>query len=94
MTLEEELQQWIKNYDTVKTYLQAAFRFKNEDAIDEFSKRLITTQRQIAEIVEELEEKSKSDPDNTIGTSINPRIEASQDTPVYLNCPHGIPRDE
>ncbi len=85
MTLQEELSQWIKNYEVVKTYLSAAFLFKNEDAVDEFGKRLITTQRQIAEIIAELEKDGNTNSNNTVGTSISPSVKARKDSTLNLN---------
>lgn len=60
MTKREELNQWIKNYDVIKEQLQIAFYWKNQQCIDELSERLITTQRQIAELVSELEKQSSA----------------------------------
>lgn len=51
MSANAELKQWIKNYDQLKEELKAAFYFGNEEMIDDLSKRLITTQRMIAECV-------------------------------------------
>ena len=87
MTLREELTQWIKNYDVLTGRLTLAFKFKNKREIDDLSKRIVLTQRQIAEVAIILEKKSNPDAYNTVGTTISPCVDISEYPSLNLDSP-------
>ena len=89
MTLREELQQWIKNYDVLTERLSAAFKFKNKLEIDSLSKRIVLTQRQIAEVAITLEKNSNPDAYNTVGTTVSSCVDISKYPSLNLNCVDG-----
>jgi hypothetical protein len=90
----EELTHWINTYDRLKNELKAAFRFHNRKMIDDLSKRLIVTQRMIAETVCELKKDGNADTGNAVGSAVSPSVNIAKNSPLYLNCPHGLPRGD
>lgn len=82
MTLRKELKQWIKNYDSLIEPLTIAFKFNNKQEIDSLSKRLITTQRQITEVVMALEKNSNPGANNVIRPSVDTDVNITEYTPL------------
>lgn len=78
--LQQELSLWIKNYDTLKVELQAAYRFKNKEAIDDISSRLIMTQRQISEVVSLLEKQGNRNADSPITLSVGSGVDITKNS--------------
>lgn len=80
MSANAELKQWIRNYDQLKEELKAAFYFGNQEMIDDLSKRLITTQRMIAEIVASEKDKNANASGSAVGlhATVSPDVKVSK----------------
>lgn len=89
MELTKELDQWLDNYDKLLNEMRAAYIFKNKEAIDDLSKRILNTQVQIAICTKRLKEQGYAYSKTTIGSCVRANIDIGEDSPVDLGCPDG-----
>ena len=92
MTLKQEQKQWLYNYRLLLNQLENAYRTKNKEAIDDLGNRILATQVQIAMVTLQLEENGNTGTDNTVSSTINSSVDITNNPPIYLNCPRGVPR--
>lgn len=89
LTTKQELKQWMRNYELIKIDLRAAYYFRNQAAVDQLSKRLMTTESQIAQLNVRLEEERNANANNAVGSAISSDVEISDDSPLHLGSPDG-----
>lgn len=78
LTLIEEYNQWLDNYDILLNQLRAAYRFKNKRAINDINKRVLNTQVQISMCARALKKQGYADPCYTVSPSIGGHIQFPQ----------------
>jgi hypothetical protein len=91
MTKIQELNQWIVNYEQIKVELQAAFRFKNQRAVDDLSKRLLNTESMIARLVVDLKKNGNGKPYGAVSASVNTGVDIPEHAALHtkLGSPVG-----
>lgn len=75
MTLQQQINNLVKNIKRLRAELRAAFFFKNQGAIEEISARLVTLHSQYFDISEQ---DSYADAEPAIGSSVSARIDVSE----------------
>lgn len=85
LTLEQEFNQWLENYEILLGQLKASYRFKNKNKIDSINKRILETQVQIAMCARALKEKRDSKTNRVIGSSISTNVKVRKHTPVNFD---------
>lgn len=86
LTLKEELEQWYENYETIKTQIRAAYRFKNKDAALKLRVRLVTT----IDMIHRLEKEGNSDTNSRVSASVSRYIKVANNPPVNFKSVHRI----
>ena len=85
LTLKEEQQQWLANYELLLKQMQAAYRFKNITAIASLEKRILTTQVQIASVTRQLEKDGNTDPKGGVRAGISRYVKVANNPPVSFD---------
>lgn len=71
--------------------LIGAMNFDNQREINRALFRLINLNARVSDLVMDILEKNGySDANNTIGTSIRPRVDIPEDSPLHLGSPDGF----
>lgn len=84
MTLQQEYDLWLGNYEILLKQLQAAYRFKNIAQIDNLSQRILNTQVQIAICARRLKKEGNPGADSSVGSTVGGDVEISKYAPMYL----------
>lgn len=85
LNLNKEYDQWLENYEILLIELRAAYRFKNKLKIDELSKRILSTQVQIAMCARALKKQRNTNTKSIIRPSIYPNIKIRKHTPLNFD---------
>lgn len=83
-----ELDFWLRNYRILKDQYQNAAIFKNEEVMEDIAKRIVITQRMIAEYVSE--HYRKGDPDCPLVRAIRPDKNITDYSALNLGCNDGF----
>ncbi len=84
LSLKEEQQQWLANYDILLKQIRSAYRFKNRRAIEDLSERILNTQVQIAIVTRALEKEGNTDPYSRVSAAISRYVKVANNPPVNL----------
>lgn len=93
LTLIQEYNQWLENYEILLYELQLAFRYKNIPAIDEINQRILNTQVQIAICARRLKKEGHSDPRYAVSPTVPGNIQVAEYPSMDFNGPDGLPPD-
>lgn len=93
LTLEQEYNQWLENYEMLLMELKWAFYYKNKDAIKDLNERIINTQVQIAICARELKKQRYSDPSYAVSSPIPRHVQVAEYPSMDFNGPDGLPPD-
>lgn len=85
LTILQEYNQWLDNYEMLLQRAQKAFVAKRQDVVEDINKRILNTQVQIAICARELKKQGYSNPNSTIGSTVNRRVEIREYTPMNFD---------
>lgn len=90
LTIKEEYDQWLVNYEILLNQLRASYRFKNIQRIEEINKRILNTQVQIAICALRLKKEGNSDPKSPVGAPVSGDVKVRKHAPVDLKGIHWV----
>lgn len=93
LTLIEEYNQWLENYESLLISLRWAFRNKNTRQIEDINQRILNTQVQIAICARALKKQGYSDPRVAISTPVPGNVQVAENPTMDFYGPDGLSPD-
>lgn len=74
----------------LRAELKTAYQRQNHEAMWNITNRLLTVYANLADQL--LEEEGYPDAGNAVSAPVPTKVQVGEDTTMYFNCPHGLPR--
>lgn len=84
------MREQLRYIQQLRQELKQAYRFQNHEAMWNITNRLLTVYANMADAL--LEEERNANPSYSVGPAVPTKVQVAEDTTMYFNCPHGLPR--
>jgi hypothetical protein len=93
LTLVEEYNQWLENYESLLISLRWAFRNKNTAQIEDINTRILNTQVQIAICARQLKKEGYPYPPDTVGSTVGGHVSVPDYASMDFDSVDDVPPD-